>query len=457
MATTAAASARPSSAGVTLDLRLTAENPDLVKAHLAARGASEDMVGTVDRIGALYAERTKLQLQGNDARAVRKKLSAEIGKMMKAGQPEQAEDLKKQVEAANQEADGADAELDKIDLECNDLFARLPNLLHDGTPDGADEEDNEVVHEWGTDQRKIGEDFLWHDEIADKLSGWDVDGAIGLSGARFSVLKGPLARLERALTAYFLDKHAANGYEEHSVPYIVGGSVLHGTGQLPKFEDDLFKVNHLVNGEEGYLIPTAEVPLTNLHRGQILDKAVLPLRMTALTPCFRAEAGAAGRDTRGLMRQHQFHKVEMVKVTTPETSDEEHEALTRHAEELLEELGLPYRRVKLCGGDIGFSAKICFDLEVWCPGQQAYREISSCSNCGDFQARRMGLRFRGPKEPGMKKNPVVHCHTINGSGLAVGRALLAVLETYQEPDGSVNVPEVLRPYMGGLEKLEPEP
>lgn len=441
--------------GVALDLRLTAENPDLVKAHLAARGASEDVVATVDTLGTLYGERVKLQATGNEARSVRKRLSGEIGKLMKAGQQDDAEELKRQVEVANAEADGADAELDKIDAECAALFAALPNLLHDSTPEGLDEDDNVVVHEWGTEQRKIGEGYLWHDEIADKLNGWDVEGAIGLSGARFSVLKGPLARLERALVSFFLDQHVANGYEEFSVPYIVSGSVLHGTGQLPKFEEDLFKVNHLVNGEEGYLIPTAEVPLTNLNRGKIMDSSQLPLHLTTVTPCFRAEAGAAGRDTRGLMRQHQFHKVEMVKICTPETSDAEHESLTRHAEELLEALGLPYRKVQLCGGDLGFSAKMCYDLEVWCPGQQAYREISSCSNCGDFQARRMSLRFRGAAVPGQKKRPIFHCHTINGSGLAVGRALLAVLETYQEPGGSVVVPEVLRPYMGGLSKLEP--
>lgn len=280
------------------------------------------------------------------------------------------------------------------------------------------------------------------------------------------MLRGPIARLERALANFFLDLHTGqHGYTEMAVPVIVGRGALEGTGQLPKFEDDLFKLSAPVNGRDAFLIPTAEVPLTNLLAGEILPEASLPLAFVALTPCFRAEAGSYGRDTRGLIRQHQFAKVELVRITAAHDSDAQHEALTRHAEACLEALELPYRRMRLCSGDIGFSARHCYDLEVWLPGQGAWREISSCSNCGDFQARRMALRYRpaaaAPDGDGQKKGgkaaapkPTL-CHTINGSGLAVGRALVAVLENYAQPDGSVIVPEVLRPYMGGLARIEP--
>lgn len=269
------------------------------------------------------------------------------------------------------------------------------------------------------------------------------------------MLLGPLAKLERAVIQYFLDFQVSRGYSEVSVPYIVSRSTLEGTGQLPKFEDDLFKVSHSVAGEDAFLIPTAEVPVTNLYRDQLLEASELPIRHVCHSPSFRAEAGSHGRDTRGLLRQHQFHKVELVKICTPESSSEEHEAMARDAEALLESLQLPYRRVLLCSGDIGFSARICYDLEVWLPGQQAYREISSVSNCGDFQARRMGLRYRilaATDKKGGKKT-TAYPHTLNGSGVAVGRALVAILENYQQPDGSVVIPEVLRPYMGGLEVL----
>ena len=273
------------------------------------------------------------------------------------------------------------------------------------------------------------------------------------------MLKGSLARLERALIQYFLDFQIGRGYEEVSVPFIVSRSTLEGTGQLPKFEDDLFKISHSVAGEDAFLIPTAEVPVTNLYRDQLLDAKQLPIKHVCHSPSFRAEAGSHGRDTRGLLRQHQFHKVELVKIVTAESSSEEHEAMVGDAEALLESLQLPYRRMLLCSGDIGFSARICYDLEVWLPGQQAYREISSVSNCGDFQARRMSLRYRvvqPPSAPGDKKGAkktTAFPHTLNGSGVAVGRALVAVLENYQEPDGRVKIPDVLRPYMGGLEYL----
>ena len=302
-------------------------------------------------------------------------------------------------------------------------------LLHSSSlrvPDGIDENDNVLVHSWGDDKRKMGEGYQWHDTIAHGLQGLDMEAAARISGARFSVLVGHVARLERAIAQYFLDFHSSRGYTEVSAPYIVSRSALKGTGQLPKFEDDLFRVSHSVSGEDAFLIPTAEVPITNLFRGQLLDESDLPIRMVSLSPSFRAEAGSYGRDTRGLLRQHQFHKVELVKICTPETADEEHEQLTRDAEQLLKNLDLPFRRVLLCSGDIGFSARICYDLEVWLPGQQLYKEISSVSNCYDFQSRRMFVRYKplasGVASEAAKKKPanIFPC-TMNGSGLAVGR------------------------------------
>jgi seryl-tRNA synthetase len=311
---------------------------------------------------------------------------------MKAGKSEEVVELKKQVETASEASAAADIELDVIDAKINKLFSVLPNLLDDSVPEGSDEASNTIVLTWGDEKRKMGEGFQWHDEIATKLGGLDVDAAARISGARFSVLKGPIARLERALISYFLDFHTSRGYEEISVPFIVSRSTLEGTGQLPKFEDDLFKVSHSVSGEDAFLIPTAEVPVTNLYRDQVLDAASLPVMHVCCSPSFRAEAGSYGRDTRGLLRQHQFHKVELVKIVSPESSTAEHEKMCNDAEDVLKSLDLPYRKVLLCSGDIGFSARICYDLEVWLPGQQAYREISSVSNCYDFQARRMGLR-----------------------------------------------------------------
>ena len=366
-------SGRPSSAGLSLELRVVAENPDLVKAHLRDRCASEDVVASVDALVKLSGERSVLIQAGDDARGSRKQLSADIGKLMKGGAGAEDEEVlakKAEVETAAGAADAADEKLADVDAAIADAFDALPNLLDDAVPPGKGEDDNELVFEWGTDQRKVAaaeeaEAFAWHDDIAASFGGYKTEEAARLSGARFSVLGGEIARLERALVQFFLDRHSEeNGYTEMAVPYIVGRSVLEGTGQLPKFEEDLFKVNHQVNGEDGFLIPTAEVPLTNLFRESILDHQQLPLSVTALTPCFRAEAGSYGKDVRGLMRQHQFHKVEMVKVTTPEESAAAHEEMTGHAEELLQLLGLPYRKMKLCSGDIGFGAKMCYDLEV---------------------------------------------------------------------------------------------
>eukprot|EP00640_Fibrocapsa_japonica_P001609 CAMPEP_0113942684 /NCGR_PEP_ID=MMETSP1339-20121228/8335_1 /TAXON_ID=94617 /ORGANISM="Fibrocapsa japonica" /LENGTH=494 /DNA_ID=CAMNT_0000947225 /DNA_START=18 /DNA_END=1502 /DNA_ORIENTATION=+ /assembly_acc=CAM_ASM_000762 len=439
---------------IAYDSRYVAQNGDSVKAHLLARRAGEEQLEAVDKIGVLMEKRLALIKTKDGALSIRKSVSAEIGKLMKAGEKDSAEEKKKEVEVANQQADAAEAELNEVDAEVNTLFAGLPNLLDPRTVDGDDDTQNEVVSEWGTEGGlKKGEQYLWHDDIALGVGGWDPDASSAISGARFSVLRGPLARLERAIGQFFLDEHTQkNGYEEVSVPYVVTRSTLEGTGQLPKFEEDLFKVNHVAAGEDAFLIPTAEVPLTSLLRGKVLDPKILPISLTGLTPCFRAEAGSYGQDTRGLLRQHQFHKVELVKICTPEQSFDAHEELTAHAEACLQALKLPYRKVRLCSGDIGFGARMCYDLEVWLPGQEMFREIASCSNCADFQARRMGLRYRVVEG---KKKKTVFCHTMNGSGLAVGRTLVAILENYYNPeDGSVAVPEVLQPYMGGQKKIE---
>jgi seryl-tRNA synthetase len=354
------------------------------------------------------------------------------------------------------------------------LLAGIPNLLDDVVPDGVDETQNQIVSEWGDitalpTKLEWPDDFepKWHDDIAAGLKGYHADAAVKMSGARFVALSGSIARLERALAMFFMDLHTTkHGYTEVSVPFVVARSALEGTSQLPKFQEDLFAItpsSHTCNGEDAFLIPTAEVPLTNMHADSILEETDLPISYVAWTPCFRAEAGSYGRDTRGLIRTHQFHKVELVKITTPDTSDEQHELLTTHAEACLQALELPYRKVRLCSGDIGFAARHCYDLEVWLPGAKEFREISSCSNTGDFQARRMALRYRpeatsdsvddGNQKKAKKTKPEM-CHTINGSGLAIGRALVAVLENYQRPDGSVTVPDVLRPYMYGLKVLE---
>eukprot|EP01039_Chlorochromonas_danica_P007959 gene7959-8779_t len=442
---------------LSLDSYLLATSPELVISHLTSRHADPKVIEEVHRVQTLRQARTVCIKTGDAARNLRKTLSKEIGLLMKAGDKEKVEQAKSQVEEASAQAAKADEEQAVIDQQIEAILSIIPNLLDSRVPEGADDKANPVVHSWeGSRPRKVGETYLWHDDIARKLGGYDVDAAARISGARFSVLVGSVARLERALTQFFLDFHTGRGYKEVSVPYIVSRSTLYGTGQLPKFEEDLFKVSHSVAGEDAFLIPTAEVPVTNLFRNQILNDTQLPIYLACHSPCFRAEAGSYGRDTRGLLRQHQFQKVELVKICEPDKSKEEHEKLTQDAEALLQALDLPYRRVLLCGGDTGFSARICYDLEVWLPGQQAYREISSCSNCYDFQARRMMLRYRSKNKDEKEKKPsVAYVHTLNGSGLAVGRALVAVLENYQEADGSVTIPEVLRPYMGGLEKISP--
>ena len=471
-----------------LDARAVTDNLPLVVSHLKSRRSSDEAIASAERIAGLNDERVSLIQARDRALSARKEQSAVVGKLMREGaSPDDDAVLQAKAESAKaaDEAAGIETKLDDIQATVESLLAGLPNLLDDRVPDGEDDTQNEVVSTWGDagdlpSQLGWTDDFepRWHDDVATALGGWNSENAVAMSGARFVALSGQVARLERAISSYFLDMHVTdNGYTEVSVPLVVGRSALEGTSQLPKFEEDLFRIaqeSHTCNGEDAFLIPTAEVPLTNLYAGQILDEAELPLSFVALTPCFRAEAGSYGRDTRGLIRTHQFAKVELVKITSAETSDDEHEKLTRHAEQCLEALKLPYRKVRLCSGDVGFSARHCYDLEVWLPSTGEFREISSCSNTGDFQARRMALRYRptekaaaadkdaaaapakgGKKKKAKKPKPVL-CHTINGSGLAVGRTLLAVLENYQKPDGSVVVPEVLRPYMGGVEVLEPQ-
>jgi seryl-tRNA synthetase len=465
-----------------LDSRTIIDNLDLVLSHLTSRRASEATLEAAKEISVRHAERVALIKQRDAALQTRNEESKKIGMLMRNPDRDEEEvaNAKSLSAAAADEAAIADEKLSALEEVVDGLLAGIPNLLDDNVPDGNDDTDNEEVEVWGDASdlpAKLGWptdgsfEPKWHDDVASALNGWQAENAVAISGARFVALSGHVARLERAISTFFLDMHTTkHGYTEVSVPYVVGRSALEGTSQLPKFEDDLFKItpeSHQCNGEDAFLIPTAEVPLTNMHRDSILDEADLPISYVALTPCFRAEAGSYGRDTRGLIRTHQFSKVEMVKITTSESSMDQHEELTKHAQACLEALELPYRKVRLSSGDIGFSARHCYDLEVWLPGSQEFREISSCSNTGDFQARRMGLRYRpvakqepeddakkGGKKKKAKKPKPVFCHTINGSGLAVGRTLLAVLENYQMPDGSVVVPEALRPYMGGAEVLK---
>lgn len=427
-----------------LDPNLFANSPDVVRASLARRHASAETVATVDRLVGLVERRRALQTEGDRCRAVRNELSPKIGAAMKVGQRNEAERMKAEVKAASERAAQLDAELATIAAEEQELLLSLPNLVDPATPAGASDADNPVIRRWG-EPRGAGKA---HDELAIALGMYDPERAAKLSGSRFYVLSGALAQLERALVQLFLDLANDAGYREVMVPYMVRRSALMGTGQLPKFEQDLFKLTTPLAGEDAFLIPTAEVPVTNLHQDEILDEAALPVNYCAFTPCFRSEAGAAGRDTRGLIRQHQFHKVEVVQIVKPEESAAALEGLTAHAEKCLQVLGLPYQVVARCAADVGFGGARGYDLEVWLPGQQAYREISSCTNFGDFQARRMKLRF---KREGEKKTTFLH--TLNGSALAIGRTLVAIVENYQQDDGSVIVPEALRTYMRGRARI----
>ena len=425
-----------------LDQKLLRNNLQEVADKLAKKGFKLDVV----KLNGLEESRKQLQIDTENLQSERNSKSKEIGKLKAQGQDTTG--IMAAVSAFGTQLDDKKAQLKQVQDHLNTMFMEMPNIPHDSVPQGTDEEDNQEVLVWG-EKPNFSFTIKDHVDLGEALGGLDFGAAIKVTGARFMVLKGQLARLHRALIQFMLNSHIQDhDYEEVYVPYLVNADSLRGTGQLPKFEEDLFKVP----GERDlYLIPTAEVPVTNLVRDEIIDAGALPLRFTCHTPCFRSEAGSHGRDTRGLVRQHQFEKVEMVQMVRPSDSTAALEELTGHAENILKSLGLAYRKVILCGGDLGFSAVKTYDLEVWLPGQDKYREISSCSNMGDFQARRMQARWRNP-ETGKPEL----LHTLNGSGLAVGRTLLAILENYQQQDGSIVVPEVLAPYMGGITVLTPK-
>jgi seryl-tRNA synthetase len=431
-----------------LDTRLLRSDLDSVVANLARRGFSFDKQAFV----ALEERRKALQVEVDRLRNERNTRSKSIGRAKSQGQD--IAPLLAEVESLGDQLKRADEGLAAEQAALDALLLGIPNLLHESVPEGRDESANVELRRWG-EPRQLDFTPLDHIALGEKLGGLDFESAARISGARFAVMRGAVARLHRALAQFMLDLHTAeHGYTEAYVPYLVTRQTLTGTGQLPKFEADLFalKGREDLKEEESlqdlYLIPTAEVPLTNLVREQIIEADALPLRFAAHTPCFRSEAGSYGKDTRGMIRQHQFDKVELVHVVRPGDSYAALEELTGHACKVLERLGLPYRVMALCAGDVGFGSTKTYDLEVWLPGQGKYREISSCSNCEGFQARRMQARWRNP-ETGKPES----VHTLNGSGVAVGRALVAVLENYQQADGSVMVPDVLRPYMGGIEKL----
>ena len=434
-----------------IDPHFLIENPDRVKDSLKRRQKG-DLCPFVDELVSLGGTRSSLLTERDTLRADRNRLSKEIGGLYRSGDAAGAEALKATVQAGNVRIEEIETEIDALEARRTELSMQIPNLVDEDTPEGSSEDDNPVVRTWGT-PREVDFEIEAHVEIGTKLGILDLERATKLTGARFAVLVGAGARLERALINFYLDLHTGeHGYTEVMVPYMVHRRILEGTGQLPKFEEDLFKMSEPVNGSDTFLIPTAEVPVTNLHREEILDASELPKQYACFTPCFRSEAGSAGRDVRGIIRQHQFHKVELVWLSTPETSDDNHHTLVSHAERCLQLLELPYRVVRHCGGELSFNAKKCFDLEVWMPSQSCYREISSVSNFGDYQARRMALRYR-PEPVNGKKSKARLAHTLNGSGLAVGRAIVAILENNVQADGSVRVPQVLVPYMGGLEVI----
>ena len=433
-----------------LDITLLRKDLDAAIARLQTRKNPQPFLD-VEAFRALESERKTLQTRTEELQAQRNTLSKQIGMLKGKGQHAEVDAVMAQVGAIKTELDASAVRLDVIQTELQTLLLAVPNLPHESVPVGSDEHGNVEVRRWGTPKTF---DFTVKDhvEIGEKL-GLDFDTGVKLSGSRFTFMRGPIAQLHRALAQFMLDVQTReHGYTECYTPYIVNADTLRGTGQLPKFEADLFAANK--GGQEGgdenqalYLIPTSEVTLTNVVRDEILAEADLPIKLTAHTPCFRSEAGSAGRDTRGMIRQHQFDKVEMVQIVHPDKSYEALEEMTGHAEAILQKLGLPYRVMSLCTGDMGFGASKTYDLEVWVPAQGVYREISSVSNCESFQARRLQARFKNAQG----KNELVH--TLNGSGLAVGRALVAVLENFQNADGSLTVPEVLRPYMGGIERL----
>ena len=423
------------------DLKALRADPDAFAAGLARRGISD----AADALLAADAERRAAETKTQEALARRNAASKEIGAAMAAKDGAKAETLMAEVAGLKDEIAALEEAARTASDKAEALLVSLPNLPAADVPDGVDEHGNVEVMRWGS-PRAFDFAPLEHDIVAAKL-GYDPEAAARVAGARFAVLKGPLARLQRALGQYMIDTQTGvRGFTEVATPYLVKPEAAFGTGNLPKFAEDLFQTT-----DGRYLIPTAEMSLTNLVAGEIVDAAALPIRMTALTPCFRSEAGSAGRDTRGLIRQHQFEKCELVTICAPEQAEAEHKHMLESAEAILQALGLPYRRMLLCAGDMGFSARKTFDLEVWLPGQGAYREISSISDCGEFQGRRMNARWKVAGEKG-SRGPV---NTLNGSGLAVGRTLVAVIENYQQADGSVIIPDVLKPYMAGIDRLEP--
>ncbi|MCI1898278.1 MAG: serine--tRNA ligase [Enterobacter sp.] len=428
-----------------LDPNLLRNEPDAVAEKLARRGFKLD----VDKLRALEERRKVLQVQTENLQAERNSRSKSIGQAKARG--EDIEPLRLEVNTLGEELDQAKAELELLLVEIRDISLAIPNTPDDSVPVGKDENDNVEVKRWGT-PREFDFEVRDHVTLGEMHAGLDFAAGVKLTGSRFVVMKGQIAHLHRALAQFMLDLHTEqHGYSETYVPYLVNHETLYGTGQLPKFAGDLFHTRPLdeeADSSNYALIPTAEVPLTNLVRDEIIDEDDLPIKLTAHSPCFRSEAGSYGRDTRGLIRMHQFDKVEMVQIVRPETSMDALEEMTSHAEKVLELLGLPYRRMALCTGDMGFGACKTFDLEVWVPAQNTYREISSCSNVGDFQARRMQARCRTKSD---KKTRLVH--TLNGSGLAVGRTLVAVLENYQQADGRIEIPEMLRPYMKGQQYI----
>ena len=424
-----------------LDPALLRANPAELAASLrASRGFELD----VGRIESLETQRKQLQIRTQELQNLRNTRSKQIGMLKAKG--EEVSAVMAEVAGFGEELKASEIRLDELRGEIEAIALGIPNLPDASVPQGSDESQNVEQKKWGT-PRIFDFEVKDHVELGARHGWLDGETAAKLSGSRFTVLRGQLARLHRALAQFMLDLHSGeHGYEETNVPVIVNAESMRGTGQLPKFEEDLFSTQ--LGDSKRYLIPTSEVPLTNIVRDEIVDAERLPLRMTAHSMCFRSEAGSGGRDVRGMIRQHQFEKIELVSIAKPGESDAEHERMTRCAETVLEKLGLPYRKVLLCTGDMGFGATKTYDLEVWLPSQQTYREISSCSNCGDFQARRMQARWRNPATG---KPELVH--TLNGSGVAVGRALIAVMENWQNADGSIDVPEVLRPYMGGAERI----
>ena len=423
-----------------LDPKSIRTNPEEIAVALSKKGYQLDIA----LLNALEEERKSIQVTTENLQQERNSRSKNIGKAKASG--EDITPLLQEVDQLKQQLSQAEAQLNDVQSRIENLFSGIPNIPAEEVPEGRTEDDNVEIRRWG-EPRTFDFEVLDHVDLGAKSGGLDFDTAAKITGSRFAVMQGGIARMHRALIQFMLNTHAGeHGYEEVHVPYVVNKDSLYGTGQLPKFEEDLFKLN---DERELYLIPTAEVPVTNLLRNEIVrDSQRLTIKYVCHTPCFRSEAGSYGRDTRGMIRQHQFEKIELVQFVTPEESDQALEQLTGHAEAILQALELPYRTVILCGGDLGFSAAKTYDIEVWVPSQQKYREISSCSSFRDFQARRMKARFINP-ETGKPE----FLHTLNGSGLAVGRTLLAVMENYQQADGSILVPEVLKPYMGGVESI----